>query len=64
MTKWVNWVLKAPDYSGVEDGLGRYEWFFRRTNVTQAVTQVDRVGVYPLLGLKLGSSRSTISCLR
>lgn len=31
--------IKDPDYFSIEDGLGRYEWFFRCRAVTQAVIQ-------------------------
>lgn len=32
-------VLKVHDYFSIEEGLGRYEWLFQRTNITLAVQQ-------------------------
>ena len=31
--------VKVHDYFSIEEGLGRYEWFFQRTNVTLAIQQ-------------------------
>lgn len=43
--------LRAPDYAGIEDGLGHYEWAFQRTGITVVVSQTFeyefRVTCYP-----------------